>query len=136
MNGINHNGSIDYQTLTELSEINSIASEWDALLERCRCNRAFSCSKWFLTTPELFPELSPLVLVARRDGAIAGVMPLMLDPHDRTARSRYYIREQAQVRQLLDAGFHQVQTLAIDGGPTNSASRASDYFIYYVARKK
>ena len=49
---------------------------------------------------------------------------------------RYYIQEQAQVRQLLDAGFHQVKTLAIDGGPTNSASRASDYFIYYVARKK
>jgi len=65
--------------LTERREIAAISSEWDALLARSRCNRAYSCSKWYLATPDLLPELHPLVLIAWREGVLAGIMPLWLD---------------------------------------------------------
>jgi CelD/BcsL family acetyltransferase involved in cellulose biosynthesis len=76
---------IRYEALTELSEVIPLASEWDALLEQSQCNRAFSCSKWFLATSELFPAMRPLVLIARRDCALVGVMPLVIDDNGRKA---------------------------------------------------
>jgi CelD/BcsL family acetyltransferase involved in cellulose biosynthesis len=76
---------LDYSMLTEAGEIASISSEWNALLARSRCNRAFSCSKWYLATPCILPELKPLVLVARRHGTLAGIFPVWLDPHRREA---------------------------------------------------
>jgi CelD/BcsL family acetyltransferase involved in cellulose biosynthesis len=69
----------EYSILTDHREIASLAPEWDALLAQSRCNRAFSCSKWYLATPYLLPELKPLVAVARRHGTLAGVFPLWLD---------------------------------------------------------
>lgn len=53
--------------------------EWDTLLEQSRCNRAFSCSKWYLATPDILPKLQPFVVVARRQGALAGILPLWFD---------------------------------------------------------
>lgn len=47
----------------------------------------------------------------------------------------YYITEEAQREQLLGAGFRNVETVAMDGNPTNSESRVRDYLIHYVARK-
>jgi len=47
----------------------------------------------------------------------------------------YYISKEAQVRQLLDMGFHQVQALDMDGLPINSQKAVKDAWIYYVARK-
>jgi hypothetical protein len=76
---------VSYEVLTEFSEIASISHEWDVLLGLSRCNRAFNCSKWYLATPELLPKLRPLVLVARRAHALAGVMPLWLDVDGREA---------------------------------------------------
>jgi len=77
--------AIDYEAMTGFGEIASIAPEWDRLLERSRCNRATSCSKWYLATPRLLPELRPLVLVARRGAQIAGLLPLWLDDHRKDA---------------------------------------------------
>ncbi len=76
---------IKYEALTEFSQVSSIASEWDTLLERSRCNWAFSCSKWFLATPEFLPSVTPLVLIARRGDDLAGVMPLVVDSESGTA---------------------------------------------------
>src|SRR5262249_48697117 len=45
----------------------------------------FSCSKWYLATPQLLPHLEPLVLVARRSGMMAGILPLWLDIHKKQA---------------------------------------------------
>src|SRR6185503_3661789 len=58
--------ALDYSVLTDLCAIAALSAEWDELLARSRCNRAFSCSKWYLATPYLLPHLEPLVLVARR----------------------------------------------------------------------
>lgn len=70
---------LDYSIWTELRDIASISGEWDTLLAKSRCNRAFSCSKWYLATPCLLPDLKPLVLVAKRNGRIAGIFPFWLD---------------------------------------------------------
>jgi CelD/BcsL family acetyltransferase involved in cellulose biosynthesis len=70
---------LEYSILTHTDEIASIGPDWDSLLARSRCNRAFSCSKWYLATPYLLPELNPLVIIARRDGALAGILPLWLN---------------------------------------------------------
>jgi CelD/BcsL family acetyltransferase involved in cellulose biosynthesis len=82
---IEKQAAIDYEVLTNSDDIASISQEWDRLLTISRCNRAFSCSKWYLTTPDLLPELQPLVLIGRRNGVIAGIMPLWLDVGRRTA---------------------------------------------------
>lgn len=74
-------GSVTYQVLDQLSEIEAIAGEWDALLDRSRCNRAFSCSQWFIVSCRLDQSLAPRVLIARREGVIAGVLPMVLH-HD------------------------------------------------------
>ena len=70
---------IAYEVLTEFSQVVSISSDWDSLLERSRCNRAFSCSTWYMATRELYPSLKPVVLVARYNRAVAGIMPLVVD---------------------------------------------------------
>ena len=77
--------ALGYAALTDLCAIASLSAEWDDLLTRSRCNRAFSCSKWYLATPQLLPDLKPLVLVARRNGTIAGILPLWRDIHKRQA---------------------------------------------------
>jgi hypothetical protein len=77
--------SIEYDICTKLSDVEQMSGDWDALLERSQCNRAFSCSKWYLAMPELVPEAQPMVLVARRNGALAGIMPLVLDGENREA---------------------------------------------------
>jgi hypothetical protein len=75
----NRLGSIDYKILTEIRQVAAISAEWDDLLAKSRCNRAFSCSKWYLATPELSPQLQPLVFIAQRNGALSGILPLWLD---------------------------------------------------------
>jgi CelD/BcsL family acetyltransferase involved in cellulose biosynthesis len=74
-------GSITYEVLDQLSEIEAIAGEWDSLLDRSPCNRAFSCSQWFIVSCSLDQSLAPRVLIARREGVIAGVLPMVLH-HD------------------------------------------------------
>jgi hypothetical protein len=75
----NRLSSIDYKILTEIRQVAAISAEWDNLLAKSRCNRAFSCSKWYLATPELSPKLQPLVFIAQRNGALSGILPLWLD---------------------------------------------------------
>src|SRR2546423_4226888 len=77
--------SIEYGICTNLRDVEQISAEWDALLDRSRCNRAFGCSKWYLAMPDLVPGDEPMVLVARRNGLLAEVMPLVLDRKKREA---------------------------------------------------
>jgi len=76
---------VSYEFHTEFSEVAAIGAEWDELLSRSRCNRAFACSKWFMAAPVMFPELRALVIVARRAGRIAGILPLVADVRGRKA---------------------------------------------------
>lgn len=66
------------EALTEPSEVEALAGEWDALLERSPCNRAFSSFAWYAAALRLAEPASPFVVVARRGGVLAGVLPLAL----------------------------------------------------------
>ena len=81
------------ETLTELSQVESIASEWDALLERSLCNRAFSSAQWYLAACRSFPALAPYVIVARRGAELAGVLPLVMSLESATARFATYLAD-------------------------------------------
>lgn len=70
--------SLSFQVLTELPDIAGLASEWDALVERSSCNRAFSSSTWFIATCRHDPSLHPQVLIARRGAVVAGILPLVV----------------------------------------------------------
>jgi len=74
-NTLRHSSAISYQILKSLDEIESIATEWDTLLDHSPCNRAFSCSKWYLASARTDDSFSPHVLIARRDSMIAGILP-------------------------------------------------------------
>lgn len=47
----------------------------------------------------------------------------------------FWIRKEAQERQLLELGFSNVNALATDGKPLDSESRYRDFMIFYYARK-
>jgi CelD/BcsL family acetyltransferase involved in cellulose biosynthesis len=73
---------LTYQVLDTLHDIAAISAEWDLLLDQSPCNRAFSCSRWFLVSCSLNQSISPHVIVARRGAAIVGVLPLVLTQDD------------------------------------------------------
>lgn len=78
-------GQITYQVLRTLPEVEAISAEWDSLLDQSPCNRAFSCSKWFLASCSLDRSIRPHVIVAQRGAAITGVLPLVLINDGETA---------------------------------------------------
>lgn len=78
MKGLNEFGTLSCEVLTELSEVRDISPEWDALLERSSCHRVFSSSAWFLGACSADDTISPQMILARRNGSIAGIFPLAL----------------------------------------------------------
>lgn len=74
--------AVSYTLLTEVPQVEALRAEWDALLTRSRCNRAFSASAWFLTACQVFPAQHPHVLIARRGAELAGVLPLVRVPDE------------------------------------------------------
>jgi len=72
---VQYSSQISYQILRSLNEIESIATEWDSLLDQSPCNRAFSCSKWYLVSARTDDSFSPYVLVGHRGSQIAGILP-------------------------------------------------------------
>ena len=89
--------SLSFHVLTELSDITALASEWDSLLERSSCNRAFSSSKWFIATCRHLPQLQPYVLIARRRTALVGILPLVLGDHSKVATFSNYLNDYSDV---------------------------------------
>ncbi|MEO9133170.1 MAG: GNAT family N-acetyltransferase [Sphingomonas sp.] len=79
-------GSITCEVLERRDAIEAIVPEWRALLERSRCNRAFSGPTWYLAALDVWPDQAARVIVARRAGQIAGIFPLVWQPEDQTAR--------------------------------------------------
>jgi CelD/BcsL family acetyltransferase involved in cellulose biosynthesis len=53
----------------------AIETEWDSLLESTRCNRAFSSAAWFQAATAGGGR--PFVMVARLDGRLAAIFPLV-----------------------------------------------------------
>jgi hypothetical protein len=79
-------GGIACEVLDRRDAIEAIVPEWRALLERSRCNRAFSGPTWYLAALDVWPDQAPRVMVARRAGRLAGIFPLVWQPEDETAR--------------------------------------------------
>ncbi|MEO6217164.1 MAG: GNAT family N-acetyltransferase [Sphingomonas sp.] len=79
-------GSIACEVLEGRDAIEAVASEWRALLDQSRCNRAFSGPTWYLAALEVWPDQAPRVIIARRAGQLAGIFPLVWQPEDQTAR--------------------------------------------------
>ena len=64
--------------LKAIPDIAALSTEWDSLLDRSPCNRAFSSSTWFLATCDSIPGISPWVFTARRGPDLVGILPLVL----------------------------------------------------------
>ncbi|MEP7006382.1 MAG: GNAT family N-acetyltransferase [Sphingomonas bacterium] len=79
-------GGIACEILDRRDAIEALAPEWRVLLDRSRCNRAFSGPTWYLAALDVWPDQAPRVIVARRAGGIAGVVPLVWQPEEETAR--------------------------------------------------
>jgi len=73
------------EVVSDLGAAEALAPRWEALLERSRCNRAFSSPRWFLASCRVMPERRPYLVVARRGRELAGVLPLWVDAASRTA---------------------------------------------------
>jgi CelD/BcsL family acetyltransferase involved in cellulose biosynthesis len=70
-------GEVSYDVLTEVSALTAIAEEWNTLLDRSECNRAFSSAQWFIATCRVNPQMTPHVIVSRRGSEVAGILPLV-----------------------------------------------------------
>lgn len=68
----------DYEVLTDLGAVTTMATEWNALLARSGCNLAFSSAQWFIASCRLDRNERPYVIVARRGDALVGILPLVL----------------------------------------------------------
>ena len=77
--------AIRCEVLTDLEAIERLAPQWEALLERSRCNHAFSSPWWFLASCRVRAGLLPYLVVARRGRELAGVLPLGVVAASRTA---------------------------------------------------
>lgn len=54
----------------------------------------------------------------------------------RLAMPMYFIEENKQVQQLLEAGFQQPEVLASDGSRLDDDNRHQDFLVFYTARKQ
>jgi CelD/BcsL family acetyltransferase involved in cellulose biosynthesis len=70
--------SITFEVLSHSPDIAAISAEWEALLDSSLCNRAFSSPAWFLAWCRAAQDHIPYVIVARRNGTIRGIFPLVL----------------------------------------------------------
>jgi CelD/BcsL family acetyltransferase involved in cellulose biosynthesis len=84
---------IGYEVLNNLSDITAISSEWNDLLARISCNRAFSSAQWFTATCRLHLEMMPHVIVARRAANLVAILPLVLTDEGRCAEFPSYISD-------------------------------------------
>lgn len=69
---------LSYQILDKLSDVEAISAEWDGLLERSACNRAFSSPGWYIAACRHNPALTPRLILARRGSDLVGLLPLAL----------------------------------------------------------
>ena len=79
-------GEIRCELLDRREAVEAIAPEWRVLLERSRCNRAFSGPTWYLGALDAWPGQEPCVIAARRGEQLAGIFPLVWHAQDETAR--------------------------------------------------
>jgi CelD/BcsL family acetyltransferase involved in cellulose biosynthesis len=70
---------LSFEVVDTLEGVASLAAPWEALLERSRCNRAFSSPQWFMAACRAARLPEPRVIVARSSGALRALLPLALN---------------------------------------------------------
>lgn len=88
---------LTYEVLDDIRSIAAIESDWDALLDRSDCNRAFSSAAWFIAACRVNPSNQPGVIVAREGSSIAGILPLILNIDGTEALSLAYLNDYGDV---------------------------------------
>ncbi|HEY8187887.1 MAG TPA: GNAT family N-acetyltransferase [Pyrinomonadaceae bacterium] len=77
---------LSFEVLDDLTKVEEVAGEWNELLDRSRCNRAFSSAAWYLAACRHDPAAIPNVVLARSgDGKLLAVLPLALLDDGKTA---------------------------------------------------
>jgi CelD/BcsL family acetyltransferase involved in cellulose biosynthesis/SAM-dependent methyltransferase len=71
---------LTFEVLHDVASVAAASTEWAGLLSRSSCNRAFSSAAWFGAWYEVFDDFAPYVLVGRRAGGVAGLLPLAVAP--------------------------------------------------------
>lgn len=74
-----------YETVTDLGAAARVLPAWNELLDRSRCNPAFSAPIWFLGACQVQPEFLPWLVLAWRGASLAGVLPLAVKFETREA---------------------------------------------------
>ena len=68
---------LHFAILDKMTPIKALTEEWQALLARSNCNRAFSSPAWFAAAVAAVPPDACHVAVARRQGVLCGLLPLV-----------------------------------------------------------
>ena len=48
----------------------------------------------------------------------------------------YYVRKDAQIKQLIESGFWQIEVIDQEGTMVDNKRTAKDLFLHYMARKQ
>lgn len=70
---------------SDLSEIAGLAPEWDALLAKSSCNKAFGSLEWYLASCRVQSSLSPYLVTAALGQEMMCILPLALNSQNGTA---------------------------------------------------
>lgn len=67
-----------FGTLNSLDAVAAIAGEWDAMFDLCDAHPVFSAPAWYAAACRADGDARAHVLVARRQGRITGILPLVV----------------------------------------------------------
>jgi len=71
--------NLEYRIYSNLSEIAGISRQWDELLARSSCNKAFGSPEWYLASCRIQDFLRPYLMTAVRGAELICILPLALD---------------------------------------------------------
>jgi len=86
---------LELSVLGDIPSIEALAPEWDALLDRTGCNRAFGSAAFYLATARAF-AVAPRPIAARRAGRLIGLFPLFA-----TSSGLGFLRDFADHKDML-----------------------------------
>jgi CelD/BcsL family acetyltransferase involved in cellulose biosynthesis len=72
-------GNLEYRIYSHLSEIAGLRRQWDELLARSSCNRAFGSLEWYLASCRNQDFLKPYLMTVARGDELICILPLALD---------------------------------------------------------
>jgi CelD/BcsL family acetyltransferase involved in cellulose biosynthesis len=70
---------LQYKVYSDLSEVAAISRQWDALLAKSRCNKAFGSMEWYLASCRVQSSVSPYLVTAALGSEITCLLPLALN---------------------------------------------------------